>query len=109
MFPWLSSTRRTRRGASEDYLGASEDDATDEDDSGSNDGDGEDSASSTEDEDATMLDPYYQDALLRLASFLVTEPFRDGQARSTLLVYFSGVERACPSRNGSVTRKLASR
>jgi hypothetical protein len=35
IFPWLSSTRRTRRGAAEDYPSASEDDATDEDDSGS--------------------------------------------------------------------------
>ncbi|KAK4243229.1 hypothetical protein C7999DRAFT_44916 [Corynascus novoguineensis] len=38
-----------------------------------------------------LQDRYSQDALLQLASFLVTEPFQDGQADSTLLVYFSGV------------------
>ncbi|KAL2137466.1 hypothetical protein VTI28DRAFT_9592 [Corynascus sepedonium] len=41
--------------------------------------------------DASISTPDDQDALLQLASFLVTEPFQDGQASSTLLVYFSGV------------------
>ncbi|KAK4232794.1 hypothetical protein C8A03DRAFT_39574, partial [Achaetomium macrosporum] len=78
----------------DDDLGGSydENDATDQVDSDSDYGESEeDAASSTEDESDTASDPYYQDILLRLAGFLVTEPFRGGQASSTLLVYFSGV------------------
>ncbi|KAK4243060.1 hypothetical protein C7999DRAFT_45037 [Corynascus novoguineensis] len=49
------------------------------------------SSSEEEERDDSISTPDDQDALLQLASFLVTEPFQDGQASSTLLVYFSGV------------------
>ncbi|EAQ90199.1 hypothetical protein CHGG_06818 [Chaetomium globosum CBS 148.51] len=103
-FSWPSRTRQTRRAAADhDDVSAFNDDdddddddegedaATSQDDSSVDDGDSEDTESSSEDGEDAGSDPYYQDALLQLARLLVTEPFRDGQARSTLLVYFSGV------------------
>ncbi|KAL2192243.1 hypothetical protein P885DRAFT_5969, partial [Corynascus similis CBS 632.67] len=50
-------------------------------------------SSSFEERYTSRATPDSQDTLLQLASFLVTEPFQDGQADSTLLVYFSGVAR----------------
>ena len=99
-FSWPSRTRQTRRAAADhDDVsafkdkddGEGEDDTTSQDDSSVDGGESEDTESSSEDGDDAGSDPYYQDALLQLARLLLTEPFRGGQARSTLLVYFSGV------------------